>query len=120
MGEVLTARTSDIADADGMSNAEFGFNWGAGDYLRVTGVNETYRVQSRDVGLAISVSVGFRDDAGSSEILTSADTVAVAPTTAARPSPGIKSSGRRPRAAGTFLRMFQRRRSPELLTRSRG
>ena len=85
VGEILTAHTSDIDDADGMDNAEFGFNWGAGDYLRVTGVNETYRVQSRDVGLTISVAAGFTDDAGNLESLVSANTVAVAPTTPAPP-----------------------------------
>ena len=86
VGEILTAHTSDIADADGMSNAEFGFNWWAAEgYLRVTGVNKTYRVQSRDVGLTISMSAGFRDDAGNLEILSSAETGAVAPTTPAPP-----------------------------------
>ena len=85
VGEILTAHTSDIADADGMDNAEFSFNWGAGDYLRVTGVNETYRVQSRDVGLTIRVAASFTDDAGNLESLVSANTVAVAPTTPAPP-----------------------------------
>ena len=86
VGEILTAHTSDIADADGMSNAEFGFNWWAAEgYLWVTGVNKTYRVQSRDVGLTISVSAGFMDDAGNVEILSSAETGAVAPTTPAPP-----------------------------------
>ena len=86
VGEILTAHTSDIADADGMSNAEFGFNWWAAEgYLRVTGVNKTYRVQSRDVGLTISVSAGFMDDAGNLEILSSAETGAVPPTTPAPP-----------------------------------
>ena len=86
MGEILTAHTSDIADADGMSNAEFGFNWWAAEgYVRVTGVNKTYRVQSRDVGLTISMSAGFMDDAGNLEILSSAETGAVAPTTPAPP-----------------------------------
>ena len=69
-----------------MDNAEFGFNWWAAEgYLRVTGVNKTYRVQSRDVGLTISVSAGFMDDAGNLEILSSAETGAVAPTTPAPP-----------------------------------
>ena len=86
VGEILTAHTSDIADADGMSNAEFGFNWWAAEgYLRVTGVDKTYRVQSRDVGLTISVSAGFMDDAGNLEILSSAETGAVEPTTPAPP-----------------------------------
>ena len=86
VGEILTAHTSDIADADGMSNAEFGFNWWAAEgYLRVTGLNKTYRVQSRDVGLTISVSAGFMDDAGNLETLSSAETGAVAPTTPAPP-----------------------------------
>ena len=86
VGEILTAHTSDIGDADGMSNAEFGFNWWAAEgYVRVTGVNKTYRVQSRDVGLTISVSAGFMDDAGNLEILSSAETGAVEPTTPAPP-----------------------------------
>ena len=86
VGEILTAHTSDIDDADGMSNAEFGFNWWAAEgYLRVMGDYNTYRVQSRDVGLTISVAAGFTDDAGNLEILSSAETGAVAPTTPAPP-----------------------------------
>ena len=62
LGEILTAHTSDIADADGMSNAEFGFNWWAPEgLLRVTGVNKTYRVQSRDVGFYYIVIGGLQE-----------------------------------------------------------
>ena len=85
VGEILTAHTSDIADPDGLNNVEYNFNWGAGDYLRVMGDYNTYRVQARDVGLTIKVWVGFTDEEGNLEILTSADTVAVVATTPAAP-----------------------------------
>ena len=85
MGEILTAHTSDIADPDGLNNVEYNFNWGAGDYLRVMGDYNTYRVQARDVGLTIKVWVGFTDEEGNLEILTSVDTVAVVATTPAAP-----------------------------------
>ncbi len=85
VGEILTAHTSDIADPDGLNNVEYNFNWGAGDYLRVMGDYNTYRVQARDVGLTIRVWVGFTDEEGNLEILTSVDTVAVVATTPAAP-----------------------------------
>ena len=85
VGEILTAHTSGINDADGLNNVEYNFNWGAGDYIRVMGIDNTYRVQARDVGLTIRVWVGFTDDAGNLEIQISADTVAVSPTTPAAP-----------------------------------
>ena len=85
VGEILTAHTSDIADPDGLNNVEYNFNWGAGDYLRVMGDYNTYRVQARDVGLTIKVWVGFTDEEGNLEILTSVDTVAVVATTPAAP-----------------------------------
>ena len=85
VGDLLTAHTSDIADPDGLNNVEYNFNWGAGDYLRVMGDYNTYRVQARDVGLTIKVWVGFTDEEGNLEILTSADTVAVVATTPAAP-----------------------------------
>ena len=85
VGEILTAHTSDIADPDGLNNVGYNFNWGAGDYLRVMGDYNTYRVQARDVGLTIKVWVGFTDEEGNLEILTSVDTVAVVATTPAAP-----------------------------------
>ena len=79
VGETLTANTSGIADADGLTNANFSYQWLAdgSDISGATG--STYAPAGADVGKAVKVRVSFTDDAGNSETLTSAATAAVAP-----------------------------------------
>ena len=78
VGGTLTADTSGVADADGLSNAAFSYQWQAGgaDISGATG--STYTLADADEGAAISVTVSFTDDAGNAESVASAATAAVA------------------------------------------
>ena len=78
VGETLTADTSGIADADGLDNAVFGYQWVADDAHIDGAVNSTYSLADGDVGKTIRVKVSFTDDAGNAETLTSDATAAVA------------------------------------------
>ncbi len=78
VGETLTADTSGIADADGLTGASFSYQWLA-DNSDISGATgSTYAPANADVGKAVSVRVSFTDDAGHAETLTSAATAAVA------------------------------------------
>ena len=90
VGERLTADTSGISDADGLTNATFAYQWLADD-ADVTGANaSTYTLLETDEGKAIKVTVSFTDDLGNSESTTSAatDPVAAAPSSAC-PAPAL-------------------------------
>ena len=78
VGETLTADTSGIADADGLTNATFTYQWVAGgsDISGATG--STYTLTASDQGQTVQVRVSFTDDAGNEETLTSEVTAAVA------------------------------------------
>ena len=78
VGETLTANTSGISDADGLSNATFSYQWLADDTAIQGATGFTYTLADADAGKAIKVQVSFTDDAGNSEALTSAATAAVA------------------------------------------
>ena len=82
VGETLTADTSEIADADGLDNAAFSFQWisnsGSADSEIGGATGSTYILASDDVGRTIKVRVSFTDDAGNAETLTSGPTDAVA------------------------------------------
>ena len=77
VGETLTADTSGIADADGLDNAEFSYQWLAGDADIAGAANSTYTLADADQGKTVTVRVSFTDDAGNQESLTSAATAAV-------------------------------------------
>ena len=81
-GATLTADTSGIADADGLTNAVFSYQWIANDGNADTDIeNETgstYELSDDDVGKTIKVRVSFTDDADNQETLTSAATAPVA------------------------------------------
>ena len=84
VGETLTADTSGIADADGLTNVSYSYQWtadnGTGD-LDITGAtNSSYTLVEEDAGKTIRVKVSFTDDAENAESLTSAATAAVAAT----------------------------------------
>ena len=83
VGETLTAATTDIADADGLTNARFTYQWLADDAEITGAAGSTYTLADADEGKAIKVRVTFTDDRGHRETLTSAATGAVA----AAPSP---------------------------------
>ena len=84
VGEMLTAATSGITDADGLTNASFSYQWIASDFTMDTDIagatESSYTPLSPDAGKTISVRVSFTDDAGNNETLTSVATTAVAAT----------------------------------------
>ena len=91
VGETLTASTSGIADADGLNNATFSYQWLSSRDTEIQGANaSTYTLKDADVGKIIKVRVSFTDDANNQETLTSDATEAVA----ARPnSPPASTDG---------------------------
>ena len=78
LGETLTANTSEVADADGLSNVQYEYQWLADDADISGATNATYTLADTDEGKAIKVQVGFTDDTGNGETLTSAATDVVA------------------------------------------
>ena len=83
VGETLTANTSGVVDADGLSNVQYEYQWLADDSDISGATNATYTLVAEDEGKAIKVEVTFTDDASNAETLTSEATDAVA---AAEPS----------------------------------
>ena len=77
VGETLTANTSGIADADGLSNVQYEYQWLADDAAIEGATGYTYTLSDTDEGKAIKVQVSFTDDEGNAETLTSAGTAAV-------------------------------------------
>ena len=92
VGETLTADTSAIDDADGLTNVEYQYQWlgnqsvlnantGTYYYINVDLPGETgstYTLAPADKGRTFAVRVSFTDDRGNSESLTSRSTVIVA------------------------------------------
>ena len=78
VGETLTAETTGIADADGLDNAVFSYQWLADDADISVATGKTYALTEADEGKTVKVQVSFTDDAGNEETLTSAATDAVA------------------------------------------
>ena len=85
VGETLTAQTSGIADADGLSNPAFAYQWvscgGPTDVCILGATDSIYTLVADDEGKTIKVLVSFTDDAGNPESLAS-DTVVVSSTSA--------------------------------------
>ncbi|MDE2883672.1 MAG: fibronectin type III domain-containing protein, partial [Chloroflexota bacterium] len=79
VGETLTVSTTGIADADGLTNVGYNYQWLADDAEISGATGSTYTLASGDRGKAITARVSFTDDAGNAESLTSAATAAVAP-----------------------------------------
>ena len=82
VGETLTADTTGIGDADGLTNVSYSYQWvvtDGGAYIDISGeTGATYTLVSADRGLYILVRVSFTDDAGKREKLASAETEVVA------------------------------------------
>ena len=83
-GETLTADTTGIADADGLGNATYSYQWLADDADITGATGASYTLVSGDMGKTLKVRVSFTDDAGNHESLTSK---AVGPVTARPDSP---------------------------------
>ena len=104
----LTADVSGIADADGLTNVSYSYQWvgsqsvidadtGVADILTFEipdQTGSTYTLAPADEGWTFEVKVSFTDDAGNAESLTSAATVAVAakPNTPATGLPNISGT----------------------------
>ena len=82
VGETLTAVTTGIVDADGLTSPTYTYQW-----IRVTSgtdadiagaTSSTYTLVAADLGKMIKVRVTFEDDEGNTETLTSAATATVA------------------------------------------
>ena len=77
VGETLTASTSGISDADGLTNTTFTYQW-LSEYTEISdATGKSYTVTDDDVGQPIRVRVSFTDDAGNAETLTSTATATV-------------------------------------------
>ena len=81
VGETLSADTSGIGDANGLTNVQFNYQWIRNDGNSDTNIpgatDSTYTLVDDDVGKAIKVQVSFTDDLGYSEALASTSTAAV-------------------------------------------
>ena len=97
-GETLTANTSGIADADGLDDATFAYQWVVNDGTTDANIEDAtdsaYEVSDDDVGKTVKVKVSFTDDRGHAESLTSAATAAVAagPNSPATGAPTISGT----------------------------
>ena len=94
VGETLTTDTSGVADADGLSNIQYEYQWLADDSDIAGATNATYTLVATDEGRVIKVRVSFTDDAGNEETLTSGATEAVAarPNSLATGAPAISGT----------------------------
>ena len=104
VGQTLTAATTGITDADGLTSPTYTYQW-----IRVDGTDEadiaaanssTYILGAADLGTTLTVRVTFADDLGHTETLTSAATatvgagaVATAPTVTAVAVTSTPASG---------------------------
>ena len=101
VGQTLTADVSSIADADGMTNVSYSYQWvsndGTGDVdIGRVADTATYTLTKWARGKTYKVRVSFIDDGGSREILTSSATGVVAPLANNPPTgrPTINGSAR--------------------------
>ena len=87
--EILTASVGDFADADGLENAVYAYQWIANDSTADADIagatGATYTPVDGDAGKTLKVRVTFTDDKGNKETLTSAATVTVVATVPSAP-----------------------------------
>ena len=81
VGEILSADTSGIGDADGLTNGSYSYQWirndGSSDTDITDAADSSYTLVAADEGKTIKVRVSFTDDAANEETLTSTATEAV-------------------------------------------
>ena len=97
VGQTLTASTTSISDADGLTNTAYSYQWIANDGTSESDITDatasSYTQVDGDVGKTIKVRVSFADDASNDENLTSVATAAVAATTPGAPgAPSVSVS----------------------------
>ena len=85
VGETLSASVAGIADADGLTNVSYAYQWLDADADIAGATATTYTLTDADAGFAIKVRVSFADDAGNNESLTRAPTDAVATAESGEP-----------------------------------
>ena len=100
VGEELTAATTGIADADGLTSPTYAYQWvrldadGTSNAADITDADAvTYTLTSTDVGKTIKVEVSFDDDTGTTETLTSAVFPSSGTVTAAPTAPVVVEDG---------------------------
>ena len=106
VGQTLTAGTSAIADAEGLTNVAYTYQWLADDTEIAKATASAYTLTEAEEGKAIKVRVSFSDDEGNDEARTSAATAAVAAavTTGSAPSfPDSDSDGTADPVARTIV-----------------
>ena len=78
VGQTLTADTSGIADADGLSKVSYSYQWlSSRDTVIEGATSSTFTLQASHKDKVIKVRVTFTDDAGNEESVTSDGTSAV-------------------------------------------
>ena len=77
VGQILSADTTNITDADGLDNVVFTYQWLADDVEIAGATASSHTLTDDDLGKPIRVRVTFTDDAGHDESLTSVPTAAV-------------------------------------------
>ncbi len=94
VGQPLAVDLTGIADADGLTNASYSYQWvrvdadGMSNPVDITDATDaTYTLVDADLGTTLKVRVTFDDDAGNTETLTSAATATVTPAAGAAASP---------------------------------
>ena len=94
VGQPLAVDLTGIADADGLTNVSYSYQWvrvdadGLSNPADITDATDaTYTLVDADLGKTLKVRVTFDDDGGSTETLTSAATVTVTPAAGAPTSP---------------------------------
>ncbi len=94
VGQTLTAVTTGILDANGLTSPTYTYQWirvDSGTDSDIAGArSSTYTLAAADEGKTIKVRVTFEDDDGNTETLTSTATAVVAATTDTTP-PEVKS-----------------------------
>ena len=95
--QTLTADTSGIGDADGLTNVSYSYQWVANDGTSDSDIADAtasaYTLVAADAGKTIKVKVAFTDDNGNDESLTSTATTAViAANTSATGAPTISGT----------------------------
>ena len=94
VGETLTANTSGVIDADGLSNVQYEYQWLADDSDIAGATNATYTLTDSEESKVITVQVSFTDDADNEETLTSeaTDEVDARPNSPATGLPAISGT----------------------------
>ena len=97
VGQTLTANTTGISDADGLTNVGYSYQWVSSRDAEIQGATgANYSLVAADEGVTIKVKVSFTDDVGNEESLTSAATAAVAarPNNPATGAPSVNGTAR--------------------------